>query len=193
MDISTEKILLEQVRAGNGASFAPLVEAHSSRIIRLAFRFVGNQEDAEDIAQEAFLRLYRDVASFRSDSTVSTWLYRTVTRLAIDHLRRQKLKRKFFFVRNSNEGYDPLEFAADPGASPQDQFLAGEAGRKLLKAMDKLSVRQRMVFTLRHYEGMPLKDIGTTLGLEEGTVKSHLFRAVQLLREELKDLQGGVS
>lgn len=193
MDIGSEKILLEQVRDGNGASFAPLVAAHSARIISLAFRLVGNQEDAEDLAQEAFLRLYRNLATFRGDSSVATWLYRTTTHLALDHLRRQKLKRKFFFFRSSNEGYDPVEFAADQGASPPEQFLANEAGKRLRQALEKLSVRQRMVFTLRHHEGMPLKEIGTTLGLEEGTVKAHLFRAVQVLRKELKELQGGLS
>ncbi len=193
MDAGAEKILLAQFRDGDDASFEALVTAHSAKIIGLAWRLVGNREDAEDLAQEAFIRLYRNIANFRGDSTVSTWLYRTVTRLAIDHLRRQKLKRKVFFFRHNSEEHDPLELAVDPAASPGERYLAREAGRQLARALEKLSARQRMVFTLRHHEGMPLKEIATVLELEEGTVKVHLHRAVRILRKELKDLQGGLS
>jgi RNA polymerase sigma-70 factor (ECF subfamily) len=193
MDAATEKIILARIRDGDGASFEVLVRAHSAKIISLAWRLVGNREDAEDIAQEAFIRLHRNLASFRGDSSVSTWLYRTVTRLTIDYQRRQKLKQKIFFFRRSNAEHDPYELAADPAASPGDQYLAGEAGRRLAAAMDKLSARQRAVFTLRHHEELPLKEIAAVLQLEEGTVKAHLHRAVHILRKELKDLHGGLT
>ena len=193
MDAATEKIVLALIRAGDEASFETLVRAHSSRIISLAWRLVGNREDAEDIAQEAFIRLHQSLASFRGDSSVSTWLYRTVTRLTIDHQRRQKLKQKIFFFRRVDAEHDPYELAADPAASPGEQYLAGEAGRRLSSAVDKLSARQRAVFTLRHHEDLPLKEIAAVLKLEEGTVKTHLHRAVRILRKELKDLQGGLS
>jgi RNA polymerase sigma-70 factor (ECF subfamily) len=193
MDARTEKILLEQVSNGDESSFEPLVNAHSARLIRMAWRMVGNREDAEDLAQETFVRLYKNIATFRGESRLSTWLYRTLSRLAIDHLRRQKLKRKIFFFQNSDDDQDPIEQAADPGASPADNYLAGEAGRKITKAMEKLSARQKMVFTLKHHEGMPLKEIAQVLELEEGTIKIHLHRAVHSLRNELKDLQGGLS
>lgn len=193
MDAGSEKIILAQIRDGNDVNFEALVTAHSARIIGLAWRMVGNRDDAEDIAQEAFIRLYRDVGNFRGDSTVSTWLYRTVSRLAIDHLRRQKLRQKIFFFRNNNEEQDPLELVADPAATPGERYLSGEAGRQLARAMGKLSARQRTVFTLRHHEEMPLKEIAAILELEEGTIKAHLHRAVLALRKELKDLQGGLS
>ena len=191
MDAEKEQILLAQVRDGNEGAFAALVDAHSARIIGLAWKLVGHRADAEDIAQEAFLRLYRGISSLRGDSSVATWLYRTVTNLAIDHLRRQKLKRKIFFFRQSDDEHDPLELVADPAASPAEQCLAGEAGRRLARALGKLSARQRLVFTLRHSEELTLKEIATLMKLEEGTVKSHLHRAVLVLRKELKDLQGG--
>jgi RNA polymerase sigma-70 factor (ECF subfamily) len=191
MDVANEKILLAQIRDGNDNAFEALVNAHSARIIGLAWKLVGNRADAEDIAQEAFLRLYRGIASLRGDSTVATWLYRTVTNLAIDHLRRQKLKRKIFFFRQGDEEQDPLELVADPAASPAARYQAGEAGRQLARALEQLSARQRLVFTLRHHEEMPLKEIAALLKIEEGTVKAHLHRAVLVLRKELKDLQGG--
>lgn len=193
MDAATEKIVLARIRDGDEASFETLVRAHSSRIISLAWRLVGNREDAEDIAQEAFIRLHQGLTSFRGDSSVSTWLYRTVTRLTIDYQRRQKLKQKIFFFRRADAEHDPYELAADPAASPGEQYLAGEAGRRLSSAMDKLSARQRAVFTLRHHEDLPLKEIAAVLKLEVGTVKTHLHRAVHILRKELKDLQGGLS
>lgn len=193
MDADVEKILLAQIRDGDDSSFETLVDTHSARLIGLAWRLVGNREDAEDLAQEAFIRLYKNIAGFRGESRVSTWLYRTMSRLAIDHLRRQKLKNKIFFLRNDAQDPDPVELAADSAATPGEHYLAGEAGRQLLKALDKLSARQRAVFTLRHHEGMPLKEIASVLELEEGTVKAHLHRAVHFLRKELKDLQGGFS
>ena len=193
MDAATEKIVLARIRDGDDASFEVLVKAHSARIISLAWRLVGNREDAEDIAQEAFIRLHRSLATFRGDSSVSTWLYRTVTRLTIDHQRRQNLKQKIFFFRHSNTEHDPYELAADPAASPGEQYLVDEAGHRLANAMHKLSARQKAVFTLRHHEDLPLKEIATVLELEEGTVKTHLHRAVQILRKELRDLQGGLT
>ena len=193
MDARFEKILLEQVRNGDDASFKALVHEHSARLIRMAWRMVGNREDAEDLVQETFVRLYKSIASFREESRLSTWLYRTLSRLAIDHFRHQKLKRKIFFFQTSNEDLDPIEQAADPGATPAENYLTGEAGRKIVKAMEKLSARQRLVFTLRHHEGMALKEIAQVLELEEGTIKIHLHRAVHFLRNELKDLQGGLS
>jgi RNA polymerase sigma-70 factor (ECF subfamily) len=189
MDLGTERILLDQAREGNPAGFESLVRSHTAKIVNLAYRLVGNRDEAEDIAQEAFLRLHRALPSFRGDSTVSTWLYRTVTRLAIDHLRREGLKRKLFFFRASEEEVDPLEVVPDPGASPQDRLLLREAQSRLAQALNRLSPRQRAVFILRHQEELPLKEIARILALEEGTVKAHLHRAVTLLRQELKDLR----
>ncbi|HKK02048.1 MAG TPA: RNA polymerase sigma factor [Desulfuromonadales bacterium] len=192
MDGRTEKILLERARGGDGVGFEELVRAHTAKAISLAYRLVGHRDEAEDIAQEAFLRLYRSLPNFRGESTVATWLYRTVSHLAIDHLRREQLRRKIFFLRRNTGDdemdVDPMEVVPDPGGSPRDLFLAKEAGRRLSRALDKLSPRQRAVFVLRHQEELPLKEIAKVLGLEEGTVKVHLHRAVSMLRKELKDL-----
>ena len=188
MDNCAEKILLERVRKGDDAGFAELVASHSPRLLALAWRLVGNRDDAEDITQEAFIRLHRHIGGFRGESSLATWLHQTVSRLAIDHLRRRKVRERIFFFRHSEEEADPMDLVADPAPSPGQQVQAAEVGRRIAGALHKLSARQRVVFTLRHYEEMPLRDIATTLGLEEGTVKSHLHRAVQLLRHELKDL-----
>ncbi|WP_083553021.1 RNA polymerase sigma factor [Syntrophotalea acetylenivorans] len=184
-----DKILLEQLRAGHPGAFEQLVASQASRLINLAFRLIGNRAEAEEIAQEGFLRLHRSLDSFRGDCSLSSYLYRIVSRLAIDHLRREKLRRKLFFFRRHEDDADPLELAADSNASPRDNLQAKETGQRLLTALDGLSARQRAVFVLRHQEGMSLKEIAATLSLEEGTVKAHLHRAVRALRAELEDLQ----
>jgi len=184
-----EQILLEQLRAGLPGAFEQLVESQAARLINLAYRLVGNRAEAEEIAQEGFLRLHRSLDRFRGDCSLSSYLYRIVSRLAIDHLRREKLRRKLFFFRRHEDEVDPLEVTADPGASPRDELQAKETGQRLLAALDGLSARQRAVFVLRHQEGLPLKEIAAMLKLEEGTVKAHLYRAVRALRAELEDLQ----
>ncbi len=185
---ATEKILIDQARTGQEQAFAQLIEGHTERIIGLAWRLVGQREEAEEIAQEAFLRLYKSLATFRAESSVATWLYRTVTRLAIDHLRREKLKRKLFFFRGGAEqSFDPLEMVADPAASPRDQLIARETAGQMQQVLNRLPPRQKAVFVLRHLEGLPLKEIAATLGIEEGTAKAHLHRAVSQFRQEFRN------
>jgi RNA polymerase sigma-70 factor, ECF subfamily len=189
MATRAEKLLLDRLQEGDEAAFAELVAGHSARLLALAWRLTGDRADAEDIAQEAFLRLHRHLGDFRGDSSLATWLHRTVSRLAIDHLRRRKLKERIFFFRRSEEETDPMELVADPGPSPGQNYQVGEIRQRVERGLQRLSARQRVVFTLRHHEEMPLREIAALLELEEGTVKSHLHRAVHQLREELKDLR----
>lgn len=187
MDMAQEHILLERIRAGDEDSFELLVRQHADRVTGLAWRLLGQREEAEDIAQEAFLRLYRALPKFRGDSRVSTWLYRTVTRLAIDHLRRERLKRRLFFTRRDEDEPDPVELASNPRDNPERDLDAKQAMHRLRRALHQLSPRQRVIFNLRHYEGLPLRQIAELLELEEGTVKTHLHRAVSVLRSELNE------
>lgn len=185
MDLDRESILVEQIRDGNAARFEDLVQAQAPRAIRLAYRLVGNRADAEEIAQEAFLRFFAGLKTFRGESSIGTWIHRTVTRLAIDHLRRERLRRQIFFFRKGKDDPEPMDYVADPRPGPGDCLIGAETGRRLAKAMQKLPSRQRAVFVLRHQEELPLKEIAGLLGLEEGTVKAHLHRAVMRLRREL--------
>ncbi len=187
MEAAREHILVARAHEGDAASFEELVLSHTPRILNLAFRLVGDRDEAEDIAQEAFLRLHRSLGTFRGESRIGTWLYRTVTRLGIDHLRREKLKRNIFFFRRGEEDADPVETAPDHRGTPRDLLLAKEMGIRLRRALDRLSARQRTIFSLRHFEELPLKEIAGLLGLEEGTVKAHLHRALTALRRELKE------
>lgn len=189
MDDAQEQRLLERIRAGDQASFEILVKQHADKVTGLAWRLLGQREDAEDLAQEAFLRLHRALPKFRGESKVSTWLYRTVTRLAIDHMRRERLKRRLFFTRRHADDVDPVELASDPRDNPAGDLNNKQAMLRLRQALARLSPRQRAIFTLRHYEGLPLKEIAAILALREGTVKAHLHRAVTSLRNDLADFR----
>lgn len=188
MDNTQELLLLERIRNGDAAGFEALMRQHAPRVVGLATRLIGDRSEAEDLAQEAFLRLHRALPGFRGDSSIGTWLYRTTTRLAIDHLRKEKLKRKLFFFRQNDDDPDPMEMVSDPRSNPGRDLQTSQAMAKLRQAMQKLSARQRAVFVLRHHEGLPLREIATLLGLETGTVKVHLHRAVTTLRAELADI-----
>jgi RNA polymerase sigma-70 factor (ECF subfamily) len=187
MNAAEEDKLLERIRQGDDSGFEVLVKEHTGRVVGLAWRLVGNREEAEDLAQEAFLRLHRALPDFRGDSRISTWLYRTTTRLAIDYLRRERLKRKLFFFRPDNDAVDPVDLASNPLDDPGREYQSREMLQSLRKSLQQLSPRQQVIFTLRHYEGLPLKEIAAHLGLETGTVKAHLHRAVTQLRRDLAE------
>ena len=186
-----EKALLERIRRGDESGFEEIVREHTGKLVGLAWRLVGSREDAEELAQEAFLRLHRSLPEFRGDSLIGTWLYRTTTRLAIDFLRRERIKRKVFFFRQDNDSPDPVELASDSRQTPGEIFQTQEAMRSLRKNLQNLSSRQQVVFMLRHYEGLALKEIAEHLGLETGTVKAHLHRAVTQLRKDLVEFREG--
>jgi len=188
MDLTQERLLLERIRAGDQAGFETLMRHHAAKVVGLATRLLGDRNEAEDLAHEAFLRLHRALPGFRGESSIATWLYRTTTRLAIDHLRRERLKRKLFFFRQHDDDPDPLETVNDPRGNPGRDLQARQAMQHLHQAMHKLSARQRAVFVLRHFEGLPLQEIADLLGLQTGTVKIHLHRAVTTLRAELADV-----
>ena len=193
MDAAQEHRLLERIKSGEDDGFEILVRQHAERVTRLAWRLLGRREDAEDLAQEAFLRLHKALPKFRGDSRVSTWLYRTVTRLAIDQMRRDRLRQRLFFSRHTDNELDPVETASDPRANPARELHARQAIQQLQMALSDLSPRQRAIFTLRHYEGLQIKEIAALLDLGEGTVKSHLHRAVTSLRRELADFHEELS
>ena len=186
-----EKTLLERIREGDESGFEEIVREHTGKLVGLAWRLVGSREDAEELAQEAFLRLHRSLPEFRGDSLIGTWLYRTTTRLAIDFLRRERIKRKVFFFRQDNDSPDPVELASDCRQTPGEIFQTQEAMRSLRKNLQKLSSRQQVIFMLRHYEGLALKEIAEHLGLQTGTVKAHLHRAVTQLRKDLVEFREG--
>ena len=148
-------------------------------------------EDARDVYQETFLRVYRNLVNFRFDCAFHTWIYRIATNLCLDQLRKRKVRKEESPVLTTADGtVDRLESVAEQRADldPQKQLLSGQIRRRVKAALAELSPRERMVFELRHYEGLRLRNIGEVLGTTEEAAKNCLFRATQKMRSALGDL-----
>jgi RNA polymerase sigma-70 factor, ECF subfamily len=174
--------LITRAAAGDPAAFQALVERHRSMVYRVAFQFAGNHHDAEDIAQDVFIKVYRSLGRFRHDAQLSSWLYRIVMNACIDHRRRHRLAT----VTPSGEDADEaLRNLAAEGPGPEARAYAGELGQALEAAVRRLPEGQRVVFVMRHHQGLKLGEIAEALGLAEGTVKRQLHAAVHRLRRVL--------
>lgn len=186
---SDEFILIQRAQAGDRAAFEALVRLYDRDVLRLAFRMTGSAEEAADLYQETFLKVYRSLSSFRFQSSFSTWLHRVVVNICLDHLRRRS--RRMELQAPARDGKDEFFQAVvdnHPGIDPEQTLHANEIRRRVGAALERLTPRERMVFELRHYDGMKLRAIGETCGTTEETAKNCLFRATQKLRLALGDL-----
>jgi len=175
--------LIPLAAGGDRAAFQILVERHRRMVYRVAYQFAGNHHDADDIAQEVFIKVYRSLDRFRRDAQFTSWLYRIAMNACIDHRRRHD-------GRAEDEGTQlalASAHAVDP--DPESRAYAGELGRVLRAAVDRLPPRQRLIFVMRHFEDLKLLDIARALGLAEGTVKRQLHAAVHRLRRILREAQ----
>ena len=174
--------LITRAASGDPAAFQALVERHRSMVYRVAYQFAGNHYDAEDIAQEVFIKVYRSLDKFRQDAQLSSWLYRIVMNACIDHRRRQMPAGAAPFGEEAEQKL--LNTAADH-PDPEDRAFAGELGHVLESEINRLPHGQRIVFVMRHHQGLKLGEIAGALGLAEGTVKRQLHAAVHRLRQAL--------
>ena len=180
--IHADSDLISRAAGGDASAFQALVERHRSMVYRVAYQFAGNHHDAEDIAQEVFIKVYRSLDRFRQDAQLSSWMYRIVMNACIDHKRRQSPAGWAPFTEETE-----LQMANTPadGPGPEDQAYGGQLGEVLESEIARLPPGQRLVFTMRHHEGLKLSEIAGALGLAEGTVKRQLHAAVHRLRDAL--------
>ncbi len=185
--------LIRQAQRGDRAAFEELVRQYDQAVLRLALHLTGTEQDARDIYQDAFLKAYRNLGSFRFECSFYTWIYRIVTNLCLDHLRKKQVRKEDAPVVTGSDGeeYSLIDQVADdrPGASPERDLMRRELGARIHAALSKLSARERMVFELKHYQGMKLRTIGEALNTTEETAKNTLFRATQKLRASLGDMR----
>ena len=183
--------LIREAQRGNHAAFEQLVRQYDGAVLRLAYHMTRSEQDAQDIYQEAFLKAYRNIGSFRFECSFYTWIYRIVTNLCLDHLRKRQVRKEDSGVvtTSNGESFDMLDQVADvrSGASPEKDLMRRELGRRIAKALTKLTPRERMVFEMKHYQGLKLRTIGEILNTTEETAKNTLFRGTQKLRAALKD------
>lgn len=185
-----EQSLVRKAQAGDRLAFDELVCRYDRDVLRLALNLVHNADEARDVYQESFLRCYRNLHRFRFECSFYTWLYRIVTNVALDHLRRRGTRREEQapdLPSGDGPARDFFESQVEEraSASPEKQLLGHELARQIHGAMQQLSPRERAVFELKHYHGLRLRAIGDMLGTSEETVKNCLFRATKKLRARL--------
>ena len=190
-----ERALVAEAQTGSRAAFEELVRRYDRDVLRLALNLMKRPEDARDVYQEAFLKVYRNLHRFRFECSFYTWLYRIVTNVCLDQLRRRQARPEDQAPELSAGRYD--EGITDfferqrehrPTLDPERRLVGKEIQARIAIAMERLSPRERIVFEMKHYQGLKLRAIGEALGTTEETVKNSLFRATRKLRSQLGGL-----
>jgi RNA polymerase sigma-70 factor (ECF subfamily) len=186
----TDLAAVSRARGGDADAFHDLVRRHSRTIFRVAYRMTGNEHDADDVVQETFLRAYRQIDRFEERANFGTWLHRIAVNCSLDLLRARSRHDKHHSKEHYETGEDndmTREFeSSDP--QPDRLLLSAELKQHVLVALERLSGNERTAFMLRHFEGMPVEQIGQTLGIQVNAAKHTIFRAVKKLRESLEPL-----
>ncbi len=191
-----DRALVVEAQTGSRAAFEELVRRYDRDVLRLALNLMKRPEDARDVYQEAFLKVYRNLHRFRFECSFYTWLYRIVTNVCLDHLRRRQARPEDqspepYRGRHEEGVTDFFERQREhrPTLDPERTMFGLEIKARIATAMLRLSPRERIVFEMKHYQGLKLRAIGDALGTTEETVKNSLFRATRKLRHELGELR----
>ena len=182
-----EELLVKRAQRGNLQAFEELVYNYDARVMKIIYNMINNVEDARDIYQDVFIKVFKSIKNFKFQSEFYTWLFRIVINTCLD-FRKHEAKHqynsleeyvantdKYWKVVNENENYNP-----------EQRLLNIELSKEIQNGIDQLSSKQRAVFILRHYHGYKLKEIATIMECSDGTVKNYLFRATQNLRKFLQ-------
>jgi RNA polymerase sigma-70 factor (ECF subfamily) len=180
-----EGLLIARVQQGDTAAFGELVGRYQSRLYTLAYRMLGQREEAEDTVQEAFVQAFRALHRFRPGERFAPWIYRIATNLCIDALRKRRY-RQLSLDSPVLEDADRYRYVAGGGNSPEEELLAADLRRWLERAVGALPPNYRAVVVLRHVQGLSYQEIAAVLGVPLGTVKTRLFRAREILRRQLE-------
>lgn len=185
-----EERLIHQAQRGDRAAFDALVRLYDKQVLRLVLKVVQSPDEARDLYQEVFLKVYRSLGRFRFEARFSTWLYRVVMNVCYDHLRRQRSREEVQGPTTEDDQPEYFHTVADdkPEGDPERTLHSREIRQRIQRALGRLGPRERMVFELRHFQGLKLRAIGELCGTSEETAKNSLFRATQKLRLELSDL-----
>jgi RNA polymerase sigma-70 factor (ECF subfamily) len=190
---SEDDELIREAQRGQRAAFDALVRRYDQSVLRLALHMLGNEQDAQDVHQEAFIKAYRHLGNFRFECSFYTWLYRIVTNLCLDQMRRRKSRREdpATVLDASGEEMDLMANVTDDRAmaNPGRELERKVMSQRIQEALDKLTPRERTVFELKHYQGLKLRTIGEMLSTTEETAKNTLFRATRKLRANLAEVR----
>src|SRR6267154_6037492 len=159
-----DTMLVREAQRGSRTAFEALVRHYDQAALRLALHLTGSEHDAQDVYQDAFLKAYKNIGSFRFECSFYTWIYRIVTNLCLDHLRKKTVRKEDAPVAKDPSGgeYDLLDQVPDgrAGANPERDLMRRQLGARISGALEKLTPRERMVFELKHYHGLKLRTVG---------------------------------
>lgn len=182
---------MQRVRDGDSGAFRQLFSKHSDALVNFAYRFVGNRDRAEELAQDAFLQIYRARGRYEARARFTTYLYRVATNLCLNELRRFEYQGKTEPLEGipAEKGEEGTRELADEQLPTAEAHLAGfETSKRIQKVLDKLPTNQKSALLLSRVEGLSYQEVADCLGSTESAVKSLIFRATQTLRDELGDL-----
>jgi RNA polymerase sigma-70 factor (ECF subfamily) len=189
-DGPAESELIARTLSGDGGAYAILVERFQRRIYRVVRAIVRDDAEADGITQDTFVQAYTNLAKFEGRSGLETWLTRIAINRSRDSLRRRRFV-SLFTSREDGEGDLPIIEPVDERPDPERQLLSVQLRKAIQRAERQLSAQQQTIFRLRHYENLALEEIAEHLGLQPGTVRVHLFRAVHKIRNELAEWRSG--
>ncbi|MFH2057903.1 MAG: sigma-70 family RNA polymerase sigma factor [Pseudomonadota bacterium] len=186
-----DNILVYRIQHGDRHAFNALVNNHKKKAFAIAYNFVNNVEDAKELSQEAFVKVYKAIGQFRQGSSFYTWFYRILINLCLDFKKKKRLNVTLFSQfkhKNSHDNGNMVAQVEDKKTkNPLEKLISQEKKKKIEQAISFLPDKQRMVFILRNDEQMSLKEIAVYMDSKEGTIKSHLHRAVKNLQKQFKE------
>ena len=189
MALSDNELII-QAKSGNDAAFEELIYRYDRSVLAIALKYVHDTDEAKDIYQEVFIRVYRGLKNFEMKSEFSTWLFRIATNVCLTHKSRSKkhlqhsIDEQITTEDDEVQKYELADVEMDPG----EILINLDLGDIIRSAVDSLSAKQRMTFILKHYEGYKIREIADMLNCKEGTVKKYLFDAIRNLRKKLKPI-----
>ncbi len=180
--------LIIQAQKGNQSAFEELVYRYDRNVLSITIKYANNEDDAKDLYQEVFIRVYRGIKNFKFQSEFSTWLFRITTNVCLTYKSRSKEHLRVSidkdFDEEENEFNTTKELVYD-GSSPEEISSGANLGEIVNAAVESLSPKQKMTFVLKHYEGYKIREIAEMLNCKEGTVKKYLFDATKNLKKKL--------
>jgi RNA polymerase sigma-70 factor (ECF subfamily) len=188
MALSDTELILE-AQKGNSSAFEELVYRYDRHVLSIAMKYSGNNDDAKDIYQEVFIRIYKALNKFRFQSEFSTWVFRITTNVCLTYKAREKRRTMVSISPKQDEEVQEtiINLEAEGKDSPDKKAMDSEVSKNIELALKELTPKQRMCFTLKHMEGYKLKEIAVMLECQEGTVKKYLFDAIRKIRLRLKE------
>ncbi|WP_027416729.1 RNA polymerase sigma factor SigW [Aneurinibacillus terranovensis] len=182
----TEQRIIQRARQGERAAFAELVDLYKDKIYHVSYGMLGNKQEAEDVAQETFLRVYANLNNYDPKYKFSTWIYRIASNLCIDYIRKRKPTLSLDAELTGTDGMDWHDRFPDTGKGPEEEVITDELQEEVQGALMALNPKYRAVMILRYIEDLSLQEISEAISLPISTIKTRIHRGREALRKKLR-------